>query len=434
MTDLLLIGYISDAKSFGEKTTAQFNVSQVKTEAPVMYLKSPAQANDYATNSLPYPSSPYLPKVAFYQRTSGELFAESTATGQFTDQDVSQYVKNDIATGAYYVKTEDGRYLKVTDLTLYVEGPGTGFSPYVPPVKYLRTPGTNTYTPNPIGNYVRDYDGKYTTDASVLNPMVVTLRVRKATDNAMFVYQAMLRSDFYFKLKKEEARHHELACRVLPMIPTLSYSYLGDTKKITMMNVRFEIPKSPDCLGVEVYGVMSGPKFIWDMTPSPHPMVEGLNKDLALYIRDWKHTIPAPLGVPGEMITFKSKYKRNRPYIVSRYYSTPALTGGIVTGKKPHPDPLWMNTTLSLYEVTCEGTVLSDILPTDFTEYAVGDWVSLMKVTQQTANIDPVEHIVQDIRLYKGKFTGYTVYRDKYVTEFVYRVCPFTMDTTPAGP
>lgn len=412
MTQVTYVLYITDAKSYGEKTTAQPNTVEQTQSEPILYLEDPTSQGTY------------LPKVTAYQRASGELFAESPATGSFTDQAMSQYIKSDIDSGANYVRKVTngvGTYVKATNQTVYYQSSADGYSPYVAPVKYSL--GTSGFYPDADGKYVQDtINGGYSDDLSVNNPTTVLLRMRKSTDDALYVYKAMMPALFWSKLKIDEWMHHELACRTLPAMATMAHVYNTSTMAIDGVRLAFEVPKSPDCDEARVIGSKSGDMFIWTTAKAPHDATPSMSKDESLYVKTWKFNEPAPVGYPGEMVIFTCRYIRNRPYNITKYYSCPAITGGTVIAKRNHPDTYWSNTTMKLYDVQCEGVLLENLLATDFTEYNVDDWVSILKVTAQTAVLDPVEHLMSDVLEYKGKFEGYTPFRDRSISEFVYRV------------
>lgn len=421
--EVTFVLYASDAKTNAEESSTRYGDKRQYTEKPRKYVQVPGQVQAYGPNGKLW-RLPYIPIEQVHQRTGG-LYSENPASGVFTDQNQERFLQSIFAPdGYYYIQGTDLRFYRVSDKTVYTEGPGTGFQPYIEPETFtnIGTAGSPTFVPDPNGKWVVGLDGEWTDNKSDLHPTTVLLYIRHTGDFHQEVIQGLLYENFIYSRKPNELRHHELTCRSEPAHPKVFHVQENTFKWIGFMGLFFEVPKSPDFLRAKVWGDRSGQKFWASFLYEPHNTVEGMTKSESLYPEEWKWQTHAELGDPGELLTFEFTYQRNRPYIVNAWYSFPAVTGGEIINRRQHPDPFWRNDTIYLYDISCEGVTLSNVLAMDLTEYQVGDWVNILKVTPSMAKIDPVENALVSVEEYRGKFDGNTPYQDIYVTEFVYRI------------
>ena len=104
--------------------------------------------------------------------------------------------------------------------------------------------------------------------------------------------------------------------------------------------------------------------------------------------------------VPGERIWGEHDYLLTDSVGTAHYYwKTLAMTGGIITGKQAHPDIEGAET----YTVDANGLTYTNLLPTDYHDYDLGDWVYILTLSAVATITDreiltPLE-IPNDIQL-----------------------------------
>jgi len=149
--------------------------------------------------------------------------------------------------------------------------------------------------------------------------------------------------------------------------------------------IKSTIPKSPDFSAVNVTGGRSGPvlELTLTATPAPHVIPDSGGRDAALWYAPWTNQVDSTALVPGEQISQECQYQINAPTAASAYYYALALTGGTIVAKRDHPDV----TGAFLYDVSIEGDTYTDLHATDLRQYFVDDWVQLVKVSTETADL-----------------------------------------------
>lgn len=82
--------------------------------------------------------------------------------------------------------------------------------------------------------------------------------------------------------------------------------------------------------------------------------------------------------IPGEAVWTEHSYRLTGPNgSAPQYFRTIAMIGGTIKESWPHP----AITGLYYYDVEAEGIIYTDILPTDYYQYSVGDWVFVLTLT-----------------------------------------------------
>jgi hypothetical protein len=147
------------------------------------------------------------------------------------------------------------------------------------------------------------------------------------------------------------------------------------------VDLRADLPRSPWWSGAALQLPVSGSAESIGPTP-PVDAPRDSPDDCLLIPRDgWQISALTPL--PGEQILVTHSTHGLGSFTRSLYNSTRALTGGTVVAVRDHPDLAGAY----VYDVDCENFIYTDLEPTDFTAYSVGDWIHLLRSTSDASSM-----------------------------------------------
>ncbi len=136
--------------------------------------------------------------------------------------------------------------------------------------------------------------------------------------------------------------------------------------------VHIDLPATPFWSGADFTPQLTATPSSVGPTPPTAPVESDKSKALLIPKNGWELDV---LPLPGEeMITTHRTYGHG-DFAISAYHTTKALTGGWIRAKRPHPTVA----EAYVYDVYVEGTLFTDVLPTDFEPRSVNDWCFLLR-------------------------------------------------------
>lgn len=152
-----------------------------------------------------------------------------------------------------------------------------------------------------------------------------------------------------------------------PALPGSAAPYLA-----TATLVKIDLPQAPFWASADFDPQLTSGNDAIGPTPATSPCPASDSDVLLIPKNGWELSC---LPVPGEELIVTHHTHGHGSFSVFAYHTCPALTGGTIVAKWPHPtvDEAFV------YDVEVEGSLFEGILPLDFEPYSVGDWCFLLR-------------------------------------------------------
>lgn len=147
----------------------------------------------------------------------------------------------------------------------------------------------------------------------------------------------------------------------------------------------FDIPEGCDWQGSELIRNLVSSPFAW-VRPVIVPGEIPNSKNSVSMVTNWQHSITSTTPVPGDRIDVQHLYRVAPDINLGPvWFHTETFVGGVIVARRAHP----AIANLLVYDVEAEDQLLTNLLPTDYYLYDIGDPVYPFVAGDSRTTLEP---------------------------------------------